>query len=174
MEDLDEAEHFQFSFSLGPQDAELFKSEFIWRRWSPNAVFNMAFTLLASLAFYWCARWIFPNLATFPYIEAVAALPVFALLVWTLGRTARVALRAEGHVGTGPIGMRTTINGLELHLETGVRSVSWSEMKELLITPLMIYVLLADRKVFQLPKRVFEDESDALVFASVVAKYAKL
>ena len=47
-------------------------------------------------------------------------------------------------------------------------------MKELLVTTSAIYVLFSDRAVLVTPGRAFEDDGDAHVFASVVAKYAKL
>ena len=81
--DLSEEEHFQLSFSLGPSDVELFRSEFAWRRWDPGRLIVLMFVLLANAATYWFALWALPKLGDWPYFEAVAALPTLVFFSGT-------------------------------------------------------------------------------------------
>lgn len=176
---LDE-ESFDLSVELEPSDQVLFRAEFLSRRDNPWLV---GFWLVGVLSFTGVAWFLLLVLGSgggdaSAHFWALFTLPLIAVAAVIVG--VAIAIRfvrrmlAERLLNPAGALVQTSGQGLLLRVGAAQRFVPWAEMTELMTTPRAVYVALRDRTALMVPVRAFDDDEDRYVFASVIAKYARL
>jgi hypothetical protein len=177
---LPDEESFDLSIELGPSDQALFRAEFVGRRDNPWLV---GFWLVGMLSFTSVVWFLVLVLGSgggdaSEHFWAFFTLPLIAVAAMIVG--VAIAIRfvrrmlAERLLNPAGASVQTSGQGLLLRVGATQRFVPWAEMTELMTTPLAVYVALADRTALMVPVSSFDDGEDRYVFASVIAKYARL
>lgn len=171
-------EHFDLALSLEPQDFAQFEREYFGRQRStiptvliaPGIVALCLFCILVGFALGRTPPGELPKLGV-AVASGFAVLGIAYALGWL---TTQVPESLRRPIDTNGWRLITTIDGPLLESLASSQVWRWSELREMIVSEDAIYLALSSHRAIMLPRRVFADREDFVVFRSVVAKYARI